>query len=149
MAITIFFLSNFTYLRGNFGITSKIVVMCDWMSRFQVLETTSCVKNRVRLRPIHQKWWNSFPDPAYTVALVHRVTLLNLTFYHFFRNEWVKKKTQLIIWYAWIYIQLIIESEDSVYWPDHNLASGRLVYCRSWKREQTHVINMYELLWAE
>jgi len=34
-------------------------------SRVQVLETTSCVKNRIRLLTIHQKWWNPFPGPAY------------------------------------------------------------------------------------
>jgi len=32
-------------------------------------------KNRVRLRTIHQKWWDPFPDPAYAGALVHRVAL--------------------------------------------------------------------------
>jgi len=41
-----------------------------------VLKTASCVKNRVRLHTIQQKWWDPFLDPAYAGALVHRVALL-------------------------------------------------------------------------
>jgi len=51
------------------------------LSRVQVLETVSCVKNRVRLHTIHQKWWDPFPDPAYAGALVHRVALLSKNLY--------------------------------------------------------------------
>jgi len=40
------------------------------MLRVQVLETASCVKNRVRLRTVHQIV-ESFPDPAYAGAFRH------------------------------------------------------------------------------
>jgi hypothetical protein len=50
------------------------LLSCDRKVTGSVLETASCVKNRVRLRTIHQMV-GPFPDPAYAGASVHRVAL--------------------------------------------------------------------------
>jgi len=39
------------------------------------MKTASCVKNKARLRTIHQKWRDPFSDPAYAGAPVHWVAL--------------------------------------------------------------------------